>query len=70
MEEETRLFLIRIINTISIVLIWMIIQMTWGIYMEWAFFEENPDWRNIVYYAFFLGSLGWLIFHLKRKWKR
>jgi hypothetical protein len=70
MEEETRIFLIRIINTISIVLIWMIIQMTWGIYMGWAFFEAKADWHNFLYYAFFLGSLGWLIVHLKRKWKR
>jgi hypothetical protein len=70
MEEETRLFLIRIINTISIVLIWMIVQMTWGIYMEWAFFEDRPDWRNLLYYIFFLGSFIWLIVHLKKKWKR
>ena len=69
MEDDTRAFLVRIMQTVSIVLLWMMVNVFIGIYKGYAFFEEQPDWTNYVYYAFFLTSLIVLIIHLKRKWK-
>ena len=69
MEDETRDFLIRIVQTVSIVLLWMMVNVFAGIYKGYAFFEDSPDWKNYVYYVFFLASLFALIIHLKRKWK-
>ncbi len=69
MEDETRDFLILILNTIAIVLLWMIANVLVGIYFEFAFFEDKPTWKNIVYYIAFLTSLFFLIRHLRRKWK-
>lgn len=69
MEEETRVFLTKILQTISIVLLWMMINVFVGIYKGLAFFEDKPDWANYLYYAGFLISLVALIVHLKRKWK-
>ncbi len=69
MEDETRLFLIRIMQTVSIVLLWMMVNVFIGIYKGFAFFEEAPDWSNYLYYALLLVSFIFLIVHLKRKWK-
>jgi hypothetical protein len=69
MEPEMREFLIRIVNTISIVLVWMIINLVAGIKYELAFFEDKPFWGNYLYYFCMLLSLGWLIWHLRKKWK-
>lgn len=69
MEDETRAFLIRILNTVSIVLLWMMVNVFIGIYKGFAFFEERARWTNYVYYIFLLASLIALIIHLKRKWK-
>jgi len=69
MEEETRAFLTKILQTISIVLLWMMINVFIGIYKGFAFFEDRPGWTNYLYYAGFLISLVALIVHLKRKWK-
>lgn len=69
MEDETREFLVRILNTIALVLVWMMVNVFIGIYKGYAFFEENPDWTNYVYYAFLLLSFIALVIHLKRKWK-
>jgi len=69
MEDDTRAFLVRIMQTVSIVLLWMMVNVFIGIYKGYAFFEDRPDWTNYVYYAFFLASLIVLIIHLKRKWK-
>ena len=69
MEDETREFLVRILNTVAIVLIWMIANVFIGIYKGFAFFESQPDWKNYIYYVFLLASFIFLIIHLKRKWK-
>lgn len=69
MEDETRAFLVKIINTISIVLIWMLLNVFIGIYKDYAFFEDHPNWTNYLFYAFFLITLALLIRHLLRKWK-
>lgn len=69
MEDETRTFLVRIMQTLSIVLLWMMIHVFVGIYKGYAFFDTKPDWTNYLYYVFFLASLIVLIIHLKRKWK-
>jgi ABC-type spermidine/putrescine transport system permease subunit I len=69
MEEDTKAFLIRILNTISIVLLWMMVNVIAGIYLGYGFFEGKPDWKNYTYYLFFLSSFISLIIHLKRKWK-
>lgn len=69
MENETRAFLILIANTISIVLLWMMINVFLGIYFELGFFESYPTWKNILYYIFLIISFILLIRHLKKKWE-
>jgi ABC-type glycerol-3-phosphate transport system permease component len=69
MEDETREFLVRILNTVAVVLLWMMANVFIGIYKGYAFFEDRPDWTNYVYYAFLAISFIFLIFYLKRKWK-
>lgn len=69
MEQDTREFLVRIVNTLSLALIWLILNLTLGIYNELAFFEGSPDWKNIAYYVFFVASLAALLLYLKKKWR-
>jgi hypothetical protein len=69
MEEDTRAFLIRILQTVSIVLLWMMINTFLGLYKNYGFFEDRPGWKNYLFYAFFIISLVVLLIHLKRKWR-
>lgn len=69
MEDETRVFLLLIVNTLSLALLWMMINVFIGIYHGLAFFEGSPDWKNILYYVFFLITLFLLVRHIYRKWK-
>lgn len=69
MEDETKELLLKIINTVSIVLIWMIANVYIGIYKGFAFFENKVRLTNYIYYAGFLVTLVVLIIYLKRKWK-
>lgn len=68
MEDETRDFLVLIVNTIAWVLIWMVFQVFIGIYFGLAFFDGTPSWKNVLYYIFFLGSLFFILKKIKRKW--
>jgi len=69
MEDDTREFLVRILNTVAIVLVWMMANVFMGIYKGYAFYTLKPNWVNYVYYVFFLISLIALLIYLKRKWK-
>ncbi len=68
MENETRDFLVLIANSIAWVLIWMILNVLFGIYLEWGFFTGTPGWRNILYYIFSIASLIFLVRRLIKKW--
>ncbi len=69
MEDETREFLVRIANTVAIVLLWMMVNVFIGIFKGYAFFDDKPGWANYLYYTFLLLSFIFLLIHLKRKWK-
>ncbi len=69
MEPDVREFLIRIMQTISMALVWLLINMSVGIYYGFAFFEGHATWGNYLYYICFIASFGWLIYYFKKKWK-
>lgn len=70
MNEDPRPYFLTIINTLAMVLIWMITQVIVGIYMGFGFFGERKTWQHIVYYIFFLATLAWLARYVIRKWKK
>lgn len=69
MEPEVREFLVKIMQSISMGLVWLLINMTVGIYYGYAFFEESPSAANFIYYVGCLGSFILLILYLRKKWK-
>jgi len=69
MEPEVRAFLIKIVNSIGMVLLWMLVNMVAGIRYNLAFFEHHPKWPNYLYYVWLLGSFALLVIYLKNKWK-
>ncbi len=69
MEPDVRLFLLTILNTIAMGMVWLLLNMTFGIYYGFAFFEDMPTLGNYIYGAFFLSSLVLLIRYLKKKWR-
>lgn len=69
METETRDFLVRIVQTISLVMVWMLVNVYIGIYKDYAFFEKHANWTNYLFYVFSLVTLILLLIHLRRKWK-
>jgi membrane protein DedA with SNARE-associated domain len=69
MEPDVKEFLIRILQSISMVLLWMMLNMTLGIYYGFAFFEQSPGWKNYLFDLFLIVTFIMLVIYLRRKWK-
>jgi len=69
MEPEVREFLLKIVQSISMGMVWLLVNMSIGIYYGFAFFEGMPTLGNYIYYVAFLASLVLLILYLRKKWK-
>jgi len=69
MEPEVKAFLVLIIQSLWMVLLWMMVNMTAGIYFDLAFFEDRLSVWNVLYYIFLLSSFIMLILYLRKKWK-
>ncbi len=67
-EPETRDFLKRIMQTVSMGMLFLLLHMTFGIYFNWAFFEGSIRTGNIIYYIIFVLSLAALIYFYYRLW--
>ena len=65
---DVKKFLTKIAATISMVLLWMLINSTVGIAFKFAFFDDKPKLANYIFYAWFLISLILLIIYCRRKW--
>jgi ABC-type glycerol-3-phosphate transport system permease component len=68
-DDDAKDFLVRIINTIAMVMLWMMVNVFFGFYKDYAFFEQRLNWTNYLFYAFSLTSFVALIVYLYRKWK-
>jgi hypothetical protein len=69
MEQDAREFLLKIASTISLGLLWMLINSTLGIGLNFAFFKNRPGVGNIIFYIWFISSFIALIVYIRRKWK-
>ncbi len=69
-EPETRAFFVLIVNSMAWMLLWMVLNVLFGIYLGYAFFDGSPGWKNIIYYGLSLAGFAILIRHLIKKWKQ
>jgi Mg2+ and Co2+ transporter CorA len=69
MEPEVKDFLSKISTSLSVGLLWLLINTTIGIGFNFAFFEDKPSIGNYIFYAWFLISLYLLIVFYRKKWK-
>ncbi len=69
-EPGVREYLIRIVNTLSVGLLWMAINTTAGIMYDYAFVHEHITIGNIVFYIWFIISLILFLWWVIRLWSK
>ncbi len=69
-EPEARDFLRKIVWSIFYGIVFMMVNMTLGIYVGLFFPGERPSIWNILYYLFFLFTVFLLVRYYYRTWKQ
>ncbi len=70
MEPEIREFFKRLVTTISLLILWMAVNVTIGIKYNYAFFEDSVHWYNIVFYIWLIATFVALIWFYKKLWEK
>jgi hypothetical protein len=69
MEPEVMDFLKKVLQSVFMGLLWMMTNMTIGIFFGLLFINEKISAGNIIFYIFFIVSLAWIIRFYYRTWK-
>jgi len=69
MEPDIRAFLIKVLNSIAMGLVFLLLNITLGIYFKLGIPEQGLRWYHILYYVFLLFSLYLLLRYYIRLWK-
>ena len=69
MEPEVGAFLARIAKSISLILLWMLINTFFGVRKGLFFFDAPIGIWHFVFYAWFLGSGIFLYWFIIKIWK-
>jgi hypothetical protein len=70
MEPELRKLLNRITFSLSILIVWMLINTTIGIKFKYAFWDNNFSVHNFLFYGWLLISTALLLLLLKKIWSK
>lgn len=70
MEPEIKLFLKILVQCISMLLLWMLLNTFFGIKLGLLFFDNGLSVWNVVYYACMIASFVWVVRYIVKKWKQ
>ena len=70
MEPGFKEYLLRIINTLSVGLIWLAINSSFGIMYDYAFIHDHVTTGNIIFYIWFLISFTTFLWWVIRLWSK
>jgi hypothetical protein len=70
LEPGVRTYLLRIVNTLSVGLLWLAINSTAGIMYDHAFVHEHISRGNIIFYCWFLISGTTFFWWIIRLWSK
>jgi len=69
-EPEVKDFLKRVVLTVFFGLLWMMLNMTLGLYFGLLFIDDRISVGNIIFYLFAAISLALLIWFYYKTWKK
>lgn len=70
-EPDIKNFLAKILNVVTALVSWAVVNMFFGLYLDWAIVNEGGfNILNAMFYIFFISSLVALIYYFYKVWKR
>ena len=68
-DPDVKKFLLKVLNSVSLVLLWMMASATAGIYFKLAYTNGRPVVYTILFYAGMFITLLLLLRYLYKTWK-
>ena len=68
-ENDAKNFLIIIVQMVSSIILWLMANIFFGIYLKFGMFEIAPNWKNYLYYLIFIIGSYLLYLYFKKRWK-
>ena len=69
-DPDVKKFLLKVLNSVSLVLLWMMACATAGIYFELGYTNGKPVIYTILFYSGMIISLLFLLLYLYKTWKK
>ncbi len=69
MEPDARELLVKVSKSLAAGLIWLMLNMTIGIYLGWLFFGDHMTTGNYIFYSFMILSFVGLVWFQVKVWK-
>jgi tellurite resistance protein TehA-like permease len=69
-ENDAKDFLVVIVQTVSSLILWFLINILLGIYLQYGMFKGTPTLINILYYLFFAVGCFLLFRYFKKRWRK
>lgn len=70
MDPELRAYLLRILYSLTAGIVWLLFNMTGGIYLGWLFFEGNMKTGNIIFYSLMVSTFSLLVWYYVKLWNK
>jgi hypothetical protein len=70
MEQEIRRYLVKVLNSLSVGLLWLALNVLGGLYWGYGLIDRKVSIYNIIYFAWFILSLTALLYFFYRIWKK
>jgi hypothetical protein len=69
-DPEVKKFFVKILNSISFGLLWLMVMVTAGLYFGLAYADGRPLIYTVLFYVFMVVTLSLLILYYYRTWKK
>ena len=70
MDPEVTKYFKKILNSLFAGLMWMLVNITAGIYFELAYSKNYPTYVHVLFYVWLASSLFLLLRYLHKTWNR
>ncbi len=68
-ENDAKNFLVVIVQMVSSIILWLMMNILFGLYLKFGMFEKVPTVTNYIYYVFFIIGSYLLYRYFKKRWK-
>lgn len=68
-EPELRRIISKVLRVIAGIVIWSVITIFFGLYLEWAMVRGGFNAFNVMFYTWFVMSFAVLIYYFYRIWR-